>query len=80
MWDLFDFNSDGKTNLFEKVVGIEMLDSNSQDEDTPIDGNESDGELDEDEFDEQNDDDETLDDDDEDFYDEDEFRINHRFL
>ena len=26
MWDLFDFNSDDKTSLFEKVVGIELLD------------------------------------------------------
>ena len=25
MSDLFDFNSDGKTSLIEKVVGIELI-------------------------------------------------------
>ena len=25
MWKLFDFNSDGKTSRFEKVVGTELI-------------------------------------------------------
>mgnify|MGYP001157908605 FL=1 len=67
MWDLFDFNSDGKTSLFEKVVGIELLESIIHDKDATIDGSESDyDELDEDDFDE-------IDDDDDDFEDEDDF-------
>ena len=41
MWDLFDFNSDGKTSLFEKVVGIELLESTIHDKDATIDGSES---------------------------------------
>ena len=60
MWDLFDFNSDGKTSLFEKVVGIELLESTSQDDEPPFEDNETDDdELDEDdsdEFDEDDDD------------------------
>ena len=42
MWDLFDFNGDDKTSLYEKVVGIELLESTSQDEDTIIDEIEAD--------------------------------------
>ena len=61
MWDLFDFNSDGKTSLFEKVVGIELLESTSQDDEPSLDESEADGdELDEDDSDE-------LDGDDDDF-------------
>ena len=42
MWDLFDFDRDGKTSLFEKVVGIELLESSSQDEVTTIDDSDCD--------------------------------------
>ena len=64
MWKLFDFNSDGKTSLFEKVVGIEVLESIIHDENATIDESESnDDETDEDDFDEIDDD----------FEDEDEF-------
>lgn len=72
MWDLFDFDRDGKTSLFEKVVGIELLESSSQDEVATIDDSESDDDVldggDSDEFDE---DDEDFDDEDNDFEDED---------
>ena len=58
MWDLFDFNSDGKTSLFEKVVGIELLESTSHDDESSFEDNESDDdELDEDDSDEFNEDD-----------------------
>ena len=72
MWDLFDFDRDGKTSLFEKVVGIELLERSSQDEDTTIDEIEADdddlGVDDSDDFDEN---DEDVDDEDDDFEDED---------
>lgn len=75
MWDLFDFDGNGKTSLFEKVVGVELLESTSQGEDTARLGSESDDdELDEDDPDEYDEDD--IDDDDsgdDDFEDEDEF-------
>ena len=75
MWDLFDFDGDGKTSLLEKVVGVELLESTSQGEDTATLGSESDDdELDEDDPDEYDEDD--IDDDDsgdDDFEDEDEF-------
>ena len=75
MWKLFDFNNDGKTSLFEKVVGLELLESTFQGEDTAIVGSDSDDdELDEDDPDEYDEDD--IDDDDsgdDDFEDEDEF-------
>ena len=75
MWDLFDFDGNGKTSLFEKVVGVELLESTSQGEDTATLGSESDDdELDEDDPDEYDEDD--IDDDDsgdDDFEDEDEF-------
>ena len=41
MWKLFDFNSDGKTSLFEKVVGIELLESIIHDENATIDESKS---------------------------------------
>ena len=70
MWDLFDFDGDGKTSLFEKVVGLELLESTSQGEDTAIVGSESgNNELDEYDSDELDVDDL----DDADFEDEDEF-------
>ena len=75
MWDHFDFDGDGKTSLFEKVVGLELLESTSQGEDTAIVGSDSDDdELDEDDPDEYDEDD--IDDDDsgdDDFEDEDDF-------
>ena len=75
MWDLFDFDGNGKTSLFEKVVGLELLESTSQGEDTATLGSESDDdELDEDDPDEYDEDD--IDDDDsgdDDFEDEDDF-------
>ena len=65
MWDQFDFNSDGKTSLFEKVVGIELLESTSQDDEPSFEDNETDDdELDEDDSDE-------FDEDDDDFEEED---------
>jgi len=70
MWDLYDFDRDGKTSLFEKVVGIELLERSSLDEDTTINEIEDDDDdLDRDDFDE---DDEDLNDDDE-FEDDDSF-------
>ena len=60
MWDLFDFNNDGKTSLFEKVIGIELLESSSQDEVATIDVIEADDDVldgdDSDEFDEDDED------------------------
>ena len=71
MWDLFDFDRDGKTSLFEKVVGIELLESSSQDEDATIDEIEADGDdLDEDDSEDFDEDDEAFDDEDNDFEDE----------
>ena len=72
MWDLFDFDRDGKTSLFEKVVGIELLESSSQDEDTTIDEIEADDDdLDGDDSDDFDEDDEDFDDENDDFEDED---------
>ena len=72
MWDHFDFDGDGKTSLFEKVVGLELLESTSQGEDTATLGSESDeDELDEDDPDEYDEDDEDFDDEDTDLLDED---------
>ena len=73
MWDLFDFDRDGKTNLFEKVVGIELLERSSQDEDTTIDEIEADDDLDVDDSDDFNADDEDLSDVDVEFGDDDSF-------
>ena len=72
MWDLFDFDSDGKTSLFEKVVGIELLENASQDDESSLEGNDcDDDELDEDGSDEFDEDDDSFDDEDNDFEDED---------
>ena len=75
MWDHFDFDGDGKTSLFEKVVGLELLESTSQGEDPAIVGSESDdselNEYDSDELDVDDIDDDDSGDDD--FEDEDEF-------
>lgn len=34
MWDLFDFNSDGKVSLEEKVIGIQLLEGTFYDNST----------------------------------------------
>ena len=74
MWDLFDFDRDGKTSLFEKVVGIELLEGSSQDEDTTIDEIEADDDdLDVDDSDDFDADDEDLSDVDDEFGDDDSF-------
>jgi len=69
MWDLFDFDGNGKTSPFAKAVGVELLESTSQGEDTATLGSESDDdELDEDDPDEYDeDDDEVFDDEDDDY-------------
>ena len=71
MWDLFDFDRDGKSSLFEKVVGIELLESTSQDEDTIIDEIEADDDLGGDDSDDFDEDDEDFDDENDDIEDED---------
>ena len=72
MWDLFDFDGDGKTSLFEKVVGVELLESTSQDDEPSLDESEADGdELDEDDSDELDGDDDDFDDEDDNFEEED---------
>ena len=72
MWDLFDFNNDGKTSLFEKVVGIELLESTSQYEvATTVDSESYDDVLDGDDSDEFDEDDEDFNDEDDDFEEED---------
>jgi len=72
MWDLFDFNNDGKTSLFEKVVGIELLESTSRDEVTTTADSESyDDVLDGDDSDDFGENDEDFDDEDDNFEDED---------
>ena len=73
MWDLFDFDRDGKTSLFEKVVGIELLERSSQDEDTTIDEIEADDDHDVDDSDDFDADDEDLNDIDDEFGDDDSF-------
>lgn len=73
MWDLFDFDRDGKTSLFEKVVGIELLERSSQDEDTTIDEIEADDDLDVDDSDDFDADDEDISDVDDEFGDDDSF-------
>ena len=70
MWDLFDFNNDGKTSLFEKVVGLELLENSIHETKTATDvGEFSDVEIDEDNSDELDSDDYESYDDDEDFED-----------
>lgn len=60
MWDLFDFNNDGKVCLEEIIIGVQLTEGTFYDTNTPsdindygdVDGNETD-EV--DEFDEDND-------------------------
>lgn len=67
MWDLFDFNNDGKTSLFEKVVGLELLDSTIHDTNSASNNSEFDDVLDGDDSSDFDEDDEVFDDDDDDF-------------
>ena len=34
MWDLFDFNNDGKVSLVEKVIGVQLLEGSFYDNST----------------------------------------------
>ena len=34
MWDLFDFNNDGKVSLEEKVIGVQLLEGSFYDNST----------------------------------------------
>jgi hypothetical protein len=50
MWDLFDFNNDGKVSLEEKVIGVQLLEGTFYDNSTASstgDYGDADGELDE---------------------------------
>ena len=71
MWDLFDFNNDGKVSLEEKVIGVKLLEGTFYDNNTASStgdyGDADDDELDEDgELDESDPEDEDNDFDDED--------------
>ena len=70
MWDLFDFNNDGKVSLEEKVIGVQLLEGTFYDNSTASstgDYGDADDELDEDgELDESDPEDEDNDFDDED--------------
>ena len=70
MWDLFDFNNDGKVSLEEKVIGVQLLEGTFYDNSTAAstgDYGDADDELDEDgELDESDPEDEDNDFDDED--------------
>ena len=52
MWDLFDFNNDGKVSLVEKVIGVQLLEGSFYDNSTASStgdyGDADDDELDED--------------------------------
>ena len=50
MWDLFDFNNDGKVSLEEKVIGVQLLEGTFYDNSTASstgDYGDADDELDE---------------------------------
>ena len=71
MWDLFDFNDDGKVSLDEKAIGVQLLEGTFYDCSTASStgdyGDADDDELDEDgDLDESNSEDEDSDFDDED--------------
>jgi len=40
MWDLFDFNNDGKVSLVEKVIGVQLLEGSFYDNSTASNDNE----------------------------------------
>ncbi len=50
MWDLFDFNNDGKVSLEEKIISIQLLEGTFYDNSTASNDNEyrdaDDGEID----------------------------------
>ena len=50
MWDLFDFNNDGKVSLVEKVIGVQLLEGSFYDNSTASStgdyGDADDGEID----------------------------------
>ena len=52
MWDLFDFNNDGKVSLEEKVIGVQLLEGTFYDNSTASStgdyGDADDDEIDED--------------------------------
>ena len=52
MWDLFDFNNDGKVSLVEKVIGVQLLEGSFYDNSTASNDNDycdaDDDEIDED--------------------------------
>ena len=54
MWDLFDFNNDGKVSLEEKVIGVQLLEGtfydNSATSSTNDYGDADDDETDEDDY------------------------------
>ena len=70
MWDLFDFNNDGKVSLEERVIGVQLMEGTFYDNSTASstgDYGDADDELDEDgELDESDPEDEDNDFDDED--------------
>ena len=71
MWDLFDFNDDGKVSLEEKVIGVQLLGGTFYDSSTASSTGEY-GDADDDEIDEDGDLDESnSEDEDSDFDDED---------
>ena len=53
MWDLFDFNNDGKVSLEEKVIGVQLIEGTFYQGRTPSDTRDNDtsedNEFDEDE-------------------------------
>ena len=51
MWDLFDFNNDGKVSLEEKVIGVQLIEGTFYQGITPAEDSENDA-SDDDEFDE----------------------------
>ena len=57
MWDLFDFNSDGKVSLEEEVIGIQLVegtlfpeDEDSGEDEFDLDGEDDAGAEEEDDF------------------------------
>ena len=71
MWDLFDFNNDGKVSLEEKVIGVQLLEGTFYDNSTAASTDDY-GDADDDELDEDGDLDESdPEDEDNDFDDED---------
>ena len=53
MWDLFDFNNDGKVSLEEKVIGVQLIEGTFYQGITPAEDSENDASDDDDEFDDE---------------------------